>query len=336
MTPWILGLSVMAAVALGVLALEYSAPVAAARVWIWLTRATAGLMERRAQIPGFTIPYLDGGRGEPLVLIHGFGGDKDHFSRMARFLTPRYRVIAPDLPGFGGATRDPQANYRIADQVARLRTFLQAVGLGRIHLGGSSMGGFIVAQYAAAYPDDVASLWLLDPAGTQAAHDTDLVHHYAQSGEVPLLVRTPAAFQALLDVVTYRKPFLPHSLRHVLARRAVADFDLHTRIFRQFGTESPTLETSLPTLRAPTLIVWGDRDRVLSPLAASVMGQLIPHSEVVVMRNVGHLPMLECPRATARDYLGFRARPPGDAARHGTIAACSGTSGAAIAPNPSH
>jgi pimeloyl-ACP methyl ester carboxylesterase len=265
------------------------------------------------QVPGFTMPYLEGGRGEPLVLVHGFGADKDNFARIARFLTPHFRVIAPDLPGFGDATRDPRADYRISDQVARLRAFLQALGLGRVHLGGSSMGGFIVAQYAATYPDEVASLWLLDPAGTQAAFDTEVARHYQQSGEVPLLVRTPAAFETLLAAVTYRKPFLPHSLRHVLARRAVADLDLHTRIFAQFSRESPLLEPALPALRAPALIVWGERDRMLSPAAAAPMGRLIPLSEVIVMPGVGHLPMLECPRAVARDYLRFRARPPGRA-----------------------
>jgi len=304
---------IIPAVALGLLALDYLAPRAAAHNWIWLTRATAGLVERRAQIPGFSMPYLDGGRGEPLVLVHGFAGDKDNFSRIALYLTRHFRVIAPDLPGFGAATRDPRADYRIADQVPRLRAFLQSLGLGRVHLAGSSMGGFIVTQYAAAYPDDVASLWLLDAAGTQAAFDSDMVRHYLATGAAPLLVRTPGEFQRLLDAVTYRNPFLPHSLRHVLALRAVGDFDLHTRIFRQIGQESATLETSLPALRAPTLIVWGDKDQVLSPSAAAVMGQLIPHSQVIVMRNVGHLPMLECPRATARDYLRFRARLPAGA-----------------------
>ncbi|HXQ64863.1 MAG TPA: alpha/beta hydrolase, partial [Steroidobacteraceae bacterium] len=274
------------------------------------TRVTAGLVEHRAQIPGFTMPYLDGGRGEPLVLVHGFAADKDNFSRIARYLTRHVRVIAPDLPGFGDATRDPLADYRIADQVARLRAFLQSLGVGPVHLAGSSMGGFIVAQYAATYPDDVASLWLLDAAGTQAAFETEMIRQYLSTGAVPLLVRIPADFQRLLDAVTFRNPLIPHSLRHVLARRAVADFDLHTRIFRQIGQDSPTLETSLPMLRAPTLIVWGDKDRVLSPSAAAVMGQLIPHSQVIVMRDVGHLPMLECPGAAARDYLRFRATLP--------------------------
>jgi triacylglycerol lipase len=304
---------IVPALALGVLALDYLAPRVAARVWIWLSRATAGLVERRAQIPGFTMPYLDGGRGEPLVLVHGFAADKDNYSRIARFLTRHFRVIAPDLPGFGAATRDPLADYRIADQVARLRAFVRGLGLGPVHLAGSSMGGFIVAQYAATYPDEVASLWLLDAAGTQAAFDTDMIRHYLATGATPLLVRTPAEFQRLLDAVTCREPFLPHSLRHVLAQRAVADFDLHTRIFRQIGEESPTLEASLPSLRAPTLIVWGEQDRILSPSAAAIMGQLIPRSQVIVMPNVGHLPMLECPRAAARDYLRFRARPPGSA-----------------------
>ena len=75
------------------------------------------------------MPYLEGGQGEPLVLIHGFSADKDNFTRVARFLTPHYRVICPDLPGFGDATRDPSARHGIADQVTRLKAFLGALGI---------------------------------------------------------------------------------------------------------------------------------------------------------------------------------------------------------------
>ena len=300
----------IAAVPAAVLIVDRLAPRWAARQWLALERGRAGLRLRRATVAGFTMPYLEGGGGEPLVLVHGFGGDKDNFTRIAGYLTPRFRVVVPDLPGFGEATRDPQARYHIDAQVERLRAFIGELGLGSVHLAGNSMGGFIAAQYAATHPDAVRSLWLIDAAGTALARATDVIARYVASGEMPLLVRRAADYPALLRAVTHRPPLLPYSLRHELARRAVDDYALHSRIFREIGIESPTLEDRLAAIRAPTLIVWGREDRILNAAAAPAMQALIPRSRLVLLERTGHLPMVERPRATADAFLAFVAAPP--------------------------
>lgn len=296
----------LAAVIAAALAFEFLLPASAARAWLALIRRAGGLRTHRIDLADASTEYLDGGAGEPLVLIHGFGGDKDNFSLVAPFLTRHFRVIAPDLPGFGAASRDPTSAYRIGDQVRRLHEFIERLDLGRVHLGGNSMGGFICAQYAATYPDEVASLWLLDPAGTKVALGTPLMREFTATGRIPLLVADEAAYGELLDVATHRSSFVPHSVGRVLARRAVADFELHTSIFRQIREESPLLEPVLPSIRAPSLIVWGAEDKLLNPEAAAVMAGLIPGSRRIVMPGVGHLPMVERPRRVARDYLAFQ------------------------------
>ena len=300
----------IAVVPAAILAVDFAAPEWMARRWLALERARAGLVARRADLPGFSMPYLEGGRGEPLVLVHGFAGDKDNFTRIARFLTPRLRLIVPDLPGFGEASRDPGARYDIDAQVGRLHAFIEQLGLGTVHLGGNSMGGFIAAQYAATYPDRVRSLWLLDAAGATRARETAVISHYVETGEMPLLVRAEAEYGTLLRTVAHRMPVLPHSLRQTLARRAVADFALHARIFREIGVESPSLDDRYAAIRAPTLIVWGREDRILSPSAGEQMQARIPRSRLVLMDGTGHLPMVERPRATAADFLAFLAAPP--------------------------
>jgi triacylglycerol lipase len=127
---------------------------------------------------------------------------------------------------------------------------------------------------------------------------------------MPLLVRTPTEFGALLAAVMHRVPWLPYSLRRTLGERAAGDFALHTRIFREIGLESPTLEDRYGTIRAPTLIVWGRDDRILDPRAAATMHARIPRSDVQLLADTGHLPMVERPRAVARAYLRFLAAPP--------------------------
>jgi pimeloyl-ACP methyl ester carboxylesterase len=298
----------LAALAIVILLANRLAPLAAARLGMGLERWRAGLRLQRAAVPGFVMPYLVGGHGAPLVLVHGFGGDKDNFTRIARFLTPHYRVIVPDLPGFGEATRDAQASYTIAEQVERLRAFLDQVAPGPVHLGGNSMGGFIAAQFAATYPERVASLWLLDPAGTAAAQSSAVLEHYRATGEMPLLLRQVSDVRQLIASTTHHQPFLPYCVRTALGRRAVADYGLHCHIMRQLA-EAPLLEQQYRELAVPALIVWGQQDRILHPSGAAALGALFRRSSTILMPGIGHLPMLEAPRRSARDYLAFRRAP---------------------------
>ena len=90
---------------------------------------------------GLRYVYLEGGQGEPLLLLHGFGADKDNFVRAARFLTPHFHVIVPDQIGFGESAHPLQADYAPIAQSKRLHALMQALGIKNIHLGGSSMGG---------------------------------------------------------------------------------------------------------------------------------------------------------------------------------------------------
>lgn len=299
-------------IALGVLALllimlDRLMPLTFARLGFALDRSLSGLRLKSVEIPSFTLPYLEGGSGDTLVLLHGFGGDKDNFTRIARFLTPHYRVISPDLPGFGDATRDLTASYTIAEQVERLRALLDQISPGRIHLGGNSMGGFIAAQFAATYPERVCSLWLLDAAGTEAAQQSAILQRYRDSGEMPLLLHKPQDIGPLIAACTFRKPFMPSSVRVTLGRRGTADLALHSRIMEQL-TRAPMLEATYRHLTTPALIVWGEQDMILHPNGADALGALFIRSHTISMPGIGHLPMLEAPRRSARDYLFFRRR----------------------------
>jgi pimeloyl-ACP methyl ester carboxylesterase len=281
------------------------APFTVTRFAIALERRLSGLKLQHAQVSGFTMPYLEGGSGQTLILIHGFGGDKDNFTRLARHLVAHYHVIIPDLPGFGDAGRDPAAKYTIAEQVTRMHIFLQQLNLSKVAMGGNSMGGFISAQFAATYPHMVSNVWLLDPAGTEEATRSDVIQNYLKTGKMPLLVQTHAGFEELMRAATWQRPFIPYSLRHVLGARAIADFALHSAIMAQF-TQSPLLEEQYSNLTTPALVVWGDHDLILHPDGAQATARLFLHSKVIIMRNIGHLPMLEAPRTTALNYLAYR------------------------------
>ena len=272
-----------------------------------MERSRAGLARKEIALPdGSRIVYLEGGSGAPLVLVHGFGADKDNFTRVARYLTPHYRVIVPDLVGFGESSHRADVDYRYAAQAERVRAFVQALGLTRIDLGGNSMGGGIAMSYAAQHPQEVASLWLIDCAGIAAAPPGELAKIIASTGTNPLMITKESDFPKFLDFVMSDPPYIPGSVMDVLARERIVNQALEAQVFRQIATDS--VDDAVKGLATPTLITWGAEDRALSVGTVPVLKTLLPNAQAVVMPHVGHAPMIERPQQSAEDYVHFRER----------------------------
>jgi triacylglycerol lipase len=290
-----------------IVVLDRVLPGPMARGALALQHAVGGLRVRSVAIPGFRIAYLDGGRGEPLVLVHGIGADKSNFAPVAPWLRGLGRIIALDLPGFGESSKPPDADYSIEAQAERLGQFLDALALSRVHLGGSSMGGAIVLAFALRHPERVASLWLLAPAGVGNAAESEMFRRHREHGEFPLFAATRAQYVEVMRICFTRPPFVPYSVLEMFAAAATRNYALHTRIFRELVARPFTLEQEVAGLATPALIVWGDEDRVLDVSAAEVLQHALPNGRLVRMPRIGHLPMLEVPRQTAADYRAFRA-----------------------------
>ena len=270
-----------------------------------MERSRASLVRKETTLAdGTHLVYLDGGVGTPLVLVHGFGADKDNFTRVARYLTPRYRVIVPDLVGFGESAHRADVDYHYAAQAERLRAFVQALGLSRIDLGGNSMGGGIALSYAAQHPQEVASLWLIDCAGIAEAPPSELARLVRTTGQNPLMITRESDFGAFLDFVMSDPPYIPGAVKDVLARERIANQALEKQVFGQIATDS--VSASIRGLATPTLVLWGDEDRALSVGTVPILKTLLPNAQAVVMPHVGHAPMIERPKESAEAYLSFR------------------------------
>jgi pimeloyl-ACP methyl ester carboxylesterase len=299
-------LAALVLIVVGAVGFVYLAPEIATRLAVGAERQRSGLARKEIDLPGgLHYAYLEGGQGEPLMLLHGFGANKDNFARVARFLTPHYRVIVPDHIGFGESAHPPQADYAPPAQAERLRAFAQALGIKKLHLGGNSMGGHIALTYAALYPREVASLWLLAPAGVWSAPPSEVRKRIADTGRNPMIVKNEEEFAELVAVVTAAPLPIPRRFLDVLAQERIRNRDLEQRIFKQLADDS--VEQRVRGLATPALIVWGAQDRVLHPASAGILQMLLTRSEVVLMPDVGHVPMLEQPERSALEYLRFRS-----------------------------
>ena len=282
-------------------------PQQVAQFGMALERSRAGLTHKTLVLPDMQIAYLEGGQGEPLVLIHGFGADKDNWTRIARHLTPQFHVYAIDLPGFGESSKPADWRYRIQDQVERVHAIVAALGIQRPHLGGSSMGGHISASYAARYPDEVASLWLNAPGGVFSSEPSEMALRIQAGEKIPLLARTREEFDQVFALMFVEPPFVPSAFKQILAERAAANYELHLRIFKDIRFDSLPLENLVNGLATPTRIVWGEQDRVLHVSGAKILAGLMPNASVLTLPATGHLPMVERREIVAEDDLSFRA-----------------------------
>lgn len=290
---------------IALVAFVYLAPGMATNLALNAERRRSGLTRRYIELPdGLRYAYLEGGQGEALMLLHGFGGNKDNFTRVARVLVRHCRVIVPDMVGFGESSRPTDADYAPAAQAESLRAFAHALGIHMLHLGGNSMGAQIAMNFASQYPTEVKSLWLLSPGAIWSAPG-ELFAEFKATGNNRLIARNLEQFQQVMALGMAKVPWIPKPMLKVLAQERIQNAALEDRILHQFVDGSE--ERQIAGIRTPTLIVFGDKDRIFPASTADVFKKLLPHASVIVLRGIGHVPMFESPAQCAKDYLAFRA-----------------------------
>lgn len=270
--------------------------------------AIAGLQRHQLVIDGQKIFYLDNenrSAKRTILLIHGFGDSSLTWTQFSRRLRDNdFRIVVPDLLGFGQSDRPAQADYRYPAQSARLFALMQKLGVEEFHVAGNSMGGGIAAQMALDHPSRIQSLILMDAAGIHY-RPTDL-DRALLDGRNLLVVKAPQDFEALMALVFHNRPPAPRPIVDYLAQRAVQDSALHGRIMRDALFEDINfLMLKMESITSPTLILWGDKDRLLHPDNAKVMHHFIKGSQLVIMPDVGHSPQMEVPYESSEVVVKF-------------------------------
>ncbi len=268
-------------------------------------RWAADLETKEIMVHGHRWVYSEGGKGEPLLLLHGFSVSRDNWSRLANNLGGKYRLIIPDMVGFGQSDLAPDLDYSIDAQAQRVWQFIDRLNIDRIHIGGNSMGGYIAGAMANSQPQRVDTLWLLDPGFVAGAQPSDMMR-VVEGGGNPLIVKDASEIGSVLDFTFVEPPILPPAVLRGLGEIQAPRYEHYAEIFEDMQYRSPPLEEYVRGLQIATLVVWGEADRVLDPSGAEVLAEVMPRVTVEIMPDIGHLPMIEAPKKTAKRYIQWR------------------------------
>ena len=263
-------------------------------------RTDANLEVKSIQLDFGKITYLENDVKSKIsvILLHGFGGDKDIWNQYSASLNNEYHLISIDLPGHGKSISTKNLGYSIKHQSQMLEAFLKEKKVDNIHLIGNSMGGAIALSYSAHFPKRVKSLILIDALG-MIKTKSDIAINLDVTGKNALLnICTNSEFKDFINFSMQKPPFIPDFIIDVLVKDKCKRAKIETIIFDEMVKDSD-LSAVAKKITVPTLILWGKKDRVLHIDNAELFNKTIKNSKLKVFDDLGHVPLLEDPDRTA-------------------------------------
>jgi len=282
----------------------YAFPEKVAGYIVDAARSKAGLTKKAIKIDDHNIVYLEGGKGPPILLLHGYSGNKDNWTRFAVYLTKDYHLVIPDIPGYGESSMIEESSYDLSNQISRLHKFAQAIGLKKFHVAGNSMGGLFAGTYAVRYPDEIISVGLFDAAGVKSL-EKSIVMHMMEKDENLLVLKDSNDLPRLMSLFFANLPSVPYPLEKVFIKTALTNRKFYEKERKELLPDFYSLEKELPNIKAQTLILWGDQDKILDVSSVPVFEKRIKNHKTVIIKDCGHVPMLEKPQETATHYRDF-------------------------------
>ncbi len=270
---------------------------------------------RIAWLNGLRIHYLDQGSGPPLVFLHGLGASNYSFRHNLPELARTFRVIVPDLPGYGLSSRDVP-DLSMTAQTLYLAAFLDQLGIERATLAGHSMGGSIAQRFAVMFPHRVDGLILIasttDEFMRRGAIASSLLAPF-----IPVFIATvmlnPVLRERWVRQMVHDPAYLTTEIRanYAAPGHIIGHVAAYQRLMLDRARDEPI---DLASIRAKALIVWGESDRVVSIDHGRLLDRAIPDSRMAVVPQAGHWVPEEQPGAVNALIAGFLT-PPAPAVR---------------------
>lgn len=264
---------------------------------------------------GVTVHLRDEGPKDApaIVLLHGSNADLHTWQPWVEALKGQYRVIRFDQVGHGLTGPDPKDDYSRDNYVEDIRQVADALGLERFILGGNSMGGKHALAFAAAHPDRLTGLVLVDGSGGPML-DLDPNEKDEDSGNIGFTIARMPGVNLLVEQITPRS-LIAQSLEQSVSVKSVASeaaVDRYWELLRYPGNRRATLkrfsqpydplsEAQIAAVTTPTLILWGEEDRLIPVEAGQWLAKTMPNNRLVIYPKIGHLPHEEAAEATLAD-----------------------------------
>ena len=238
------------------------------------------IQSKTIKVNGLDVHYYTAGNGEPLVVIHGGGGDARTWNLNIAELADKFTIYAPDLPGYGGS--EPLGDsYYIPELADFVEEFADSLGLKQFYLVGHSLGGGVALNFALKFPDKIKKLVLISSLclGSEIAF-------WIRLFSIPALVKSIGkVFMALLKGIKWVAEQLNPAKVFMVLSPAVMTVGGNISTFHQ---QRLVLEPRLPEVKMPTLLVWGARDPVVPVMQAYRAAKAIPDCRVEVFMKRGH------------------------------------------------
>jgi 2-hydroxy-6-oxonona-2,4-dienedioate hydrolase len=279
---------------------------------IWPQLMTTGFTQRFVDVGGVRTRIIEAGAGEPLVLLHGTGGHAEAYLRNLASLSQRFHVIAYDMVGHGFSDK-PDCPYTLDVYAAQLSGLLDALGFERAHLSGESLGGWVVAWFAARHPERVDKLILTTPGNVIGKPETmkvireSTMRAVAEASTETVRARLEWLFAPInrhlvsdelvaVRLAIYTLPGAEEAMRNVLV--------LQDPEVRAKYTWAPEWASEI---QAPTLIIWTSDDPTGVYEEGELLASWIPNSTLINIDGAGHWPQWEVPEIFDRLHVEFLA-----------------------------
>lgn len=262
---------------------------------------------------GLTVHLRDEGpRDAPvLVLLHGSNADLHTWDAWTRILSDKFRVIRYDQIGHGLTGPNPGGDYSQREMVAVLERLRSRLGIDRFALAGNSMGGGLAARYASIYPQHLSALILVDAAGAPRKAG-------GGRGNIGFTLAAMPGINVVAQSITPRS-LVERSFRQSVSNQAVvteAAVDRYWELLRYPGNRAATLKrfsavrtpftaAELARITVPTLILWGEEDKLIPVSDAQFFAQGIKDARVKTFPGIGHIPHEEAAEASAAEVRAF-------------------------------
>lgn len=253
--------------------------------------------EETITVAGIATQVFSGGRGEPLLVLHGAGGNPG-WMPYNEALAAHFRVIAPSHPGFGASDR-PDWMERVHDLAYFYRWFMEEQRLGPLPAVGFSMGGWLAAEMAAMYPALLSRMVLVGAAGMRP-HNAEIADIFLLSDEEVDALR----FYDTGQVPDYDALFGQEPTDEA-RQTATWDREMAALLTWKPYMHNPKMPHLMAQVKLPTLIVWGKQDAIVPVECGELYQQAIPGAALTVIDRCGHSPQVERPDAFLAAVLPF-------------------------------